>query len=87
MSPARQVPRFVRHLAAGQPVRSFCLLALGAAQLLVLSWVVVWPCAACRASMRFDGHRPSVHGEGEPPEGWGNPQGAPVLGSEFSLRR
>ena len=43
----------------------------------VLAVVVVPPCAACRASTKSDGRRPSIYREGEPTEGWGNPEGVP----------
>ena len=39
--------------------------------------VVVPPCAACRASTKSHGRRPSIYREGEPTEGWGNPEGVP----------
>ena len=72
------------HLAAGQPVMSSCpgcwfwlSCCLGAALVPVLAVVVVPPCAACRASTKSHGRRPSIYREGEPTEGWGNPEGVP----------
>ena len=51
----------------------------------VLAVVVVPPCAACRASTKCHGRRPSIYREGEPTEGWGNPEGVPR--SQTALRR
>lgn len=80
------------YLAAGQPVMSCCLdcwfwlsCCLGAALVPVLVVVVVPPCAACRASINRHGRRPSIYREGEPTEGWGNPEGVPR--SQTALRR
>ena len=51
----------------------------------VLAGVVVLSCAACRASTNRHGRRPSIYREGEPTEGWGNPEGVPR--SQTALRR
>jgi hypothetical protein len=58
---------------------------LGAELVRVLAGVVVPPCAACRASTKSYGRRPSIYREGEPTEGWGNPEGVPR--SQTALRR
>ena len=78
-------------LAEGQPVLPSCLgcwfwlsCCLGAA-LVPVAVVVVPPCAACRASTNRHGRRPSIYREGEPTEGWGNPEGVPR--SQTALRR
>jgi len=80
------------HLAAGQPVMSFCLgcwfwlsCCLGAALLPFLAVVVVPPCAACRASkiVMAAGH-PFI-GRGSRPKVGGTPKGVPR--SQTALRR
>ena len=82
-SAPRGLPRFVLHfLAVGQPVNAFLswllvFMALVPHWCPVLAVVVVPPCAACRASTKSHGRRPSIYREGEPTEGWGNPEGVP----------
>jgi len=53
----------------------------------VLAGVVVLPCAACRASTNRHGRRPSIYREGEPTEGWGNPEGVPRVADRFAALR
>ena len=65
------------------PKAGRCCLSVLAAGLHCLHWcqflavLVVPPCAACRASTKSHGRRPSIYREGEPTEGWGNPEGVP----------
>lgn len=87
----RQVPPFVPQLSGQRPAGAVFLSwrlvfrCLGAALVPVLAGVVVPPCAACRASTKSHGRRPSIYREGEPTEGWGNPEGVPR--SQTALRR
>lgn len=59
---------------------------------LVLHWcrflavVVVSPCAACRASTKSYGRRPSIYREGEPPKVGEPRRGAPVADRFAALR-
>ena len=79
----RQVPPFVLKLSGQRPAGVAFLPWLLVFMALVPHWccflgvVVVPPCAACRASTKSYGRRPSIYREGEPTEGWGNPEGVP----------
>ena len=84
-------PPFVLKLSGQRPAGVAFLPWLLVFMALVPHWccflgvVVVPPCAACRASTKSYGRRPSIYREGEPTEGWGNPEGVPR--PQAALRR